>query len=158
MRTYWQNITNSDIPNNIDRGLYIILPLRYQGSFQSITIDEKDFEFPKLTFDSSDFTELLSIKCRNGNFVKRFSINSRLKETVEVWNGKVAASKEYQPDDLQFFIFNNGIAFITIYLSYQNKDVDKMYQFINPGYVQDKRKDIHLLQDALLNALEEEVF
>ena len=82
MQTYWKNTTN---PDNIDRGLYIILPLRYQGSFQSIAIDEKDTEFPKLTFDSSDFTELLSVKCRNGNFVKRFSINSRLKETVEAW-------------------------------------------------------------------------
>ena len=155
MQTYWQNTTD---PDNIDRGLYIILPLRYQGSFQSIVVDKKDSEFPKLTFDSSDFTELLSVKCRNGNFVKRFSINSRLKETVEAWNEKVAASKEYQLDDLQFFIFNNGIAFITTYLSYQNKDVDKIYQFINPGYVQDKSKDINRIQDALLNALEEKVF
>ena len=155
MQIYWKNITN---PDNINRGLYIILPLRYQGSFQSVAIDKKDTEFPKLTFDSSDFTELLSVKCRNENFVKRFSINSRLKETVEAWNEKVAASKEYQLDDLQFFIFNNGIAFITIYLSYQNKDVDKMYQFINPGYVQDKSEDINRIQDALLNALEEKVF
>lgn len=155
MQIYWNNTTN---PKDIDRGLYIILPLRYQGSFQSIAIDKKDTEFPKLTFDSSDFTELLSVKCRNGNFVKRFSINSRLKETVEAWNGEITASKEYQLDDLQFFIFNNGIAFITIYLSYQNKDVDKMYQFINPGYVQDKSEDINRIQDSLLNSLEEKVF
>ena len=96
---YWQNTT---APGNIDRGLYIILPLRYQGSFQSIIVDKEDPELPKLTFDSSDFTELLSVKCRNGNFVKRFSINSRLKETVEAWNEKVAASKEYQLDDKDF--------------------------------------------------------
>ena len=98
------------------------------------------------------------MKCRNGNFVKRVSVNSKLQETIEAWNRKAETSKKYQVDDLQFFIFNNGIAFITIYLSYQNKDVDKIYQFINPGYVQDKSEDINLIQDALLNALEEKVF
>lgn len=155
MKTYWQNTT---APGNIDRGLYIILPLRYQGSFQSVTVDEKDPELPRLTFDAGDFTELLSVKCRNGNFVKRFSANSRLQETIEVWNGEVGKSKEYQLDDLQFFIFNNGIAFITIYLSYPNKDVDKIYQFINPGYVQEKSEEMNLVQDALLKSLEEKIF
>ena len=33
-----------------------------------------------------------------------------------------------------------------------------MYQFINPGYVQDKSEDINQIQDALLNSLEEKVF
>ena len=155
MQTYWQNTT---APNNIERGLYIILPLRYKGSFQSISVDEEDSELPGLTFDSGDFIELLSVKCRNGNFVKRFSVNSRLRETIEAWNGKERASKEYQLDDLQFFIFNNGIAFITIYLSYQNKDVDKIYQFINPGYVQERSTDMNLVQDALLKSLEEKTF
>ena len=155
MQTYWHNITNQ---NNIDRGLYIILPLRYKGSFQSIAVDEEDSELPKLTFDSGDFTELLSVKCRNGNFVKRFSANSRLQETIEAWNEEAGISKEYQLDDLQFFIFNNGIAFITVYLSYPNKDVDKIYQFINPGYIQDRSRDMNLVQDALLKSLEREVF
>ena len=120
MQTYWQNTT---APGNIDRGLYIILPLRYQGSFQSITVDKEDPELPELIFDISDFTELLSVKCRNGNFVKRVSVNSKLQETIGAWNGKAETSKKYQIDDLQFFIFNNGIAFITVYLSYKNKDV-----------------------------------
>ena len=57
MQTYWQNTTAT---GNIDRGLYIILPLRYQGSFQSITVDKEDPELSKLIFDTSDFTELLS--------------------------------------------------------------------------------------------------
>ena len=73
MQTYWKDVKDT---HNIDRGLYIILPLRYQGSFQSITVNKKDPELPELTFDSSDFTELLSVKCRNGNFVKRFCVNS----------------------------------------------------------------------------------
>lgn len=155
MQTYWQNTT---APGNIDRGLYIILPLRYQGSFQSILVDKEDPEFPELTFDSSDFTELLSVKCRNGNFVKRFSVNSKLQETVEAWNGKAETSKKYQIDDLQLFIFNNGIAFITVYLSYKNKDVNQIYKFIDPGYVQESNDKEKSVQDVLLEALEEKVF
>ena len=155
MQTYWQNTT---APGNIDRGLYIILPLRYQGSFQSITVNKKDPELPELTFDTIDFTELLSVKCRNGNFVKRVSVNSKLQETVEAWNGKAETSKKYQIDDLQFFIFNNGIAFITVYLSYKNKDVNQIYKFINPGYVQESNDKEKSVQDVLLESLEEKVF
>lgn len=77
VQTYWQNTTN---PNKIARGLYIIFPFRYQGSFQSIAIDDKDKEIPPLIFDSGDFIELLSVKCRNGNFVKRFNLNSKLED------------------------------------------------------------------------------
>lgn len=155
MQTYWQNTT---APGNIDRGLYIILPLRYQGSFQSILVDKEDPELPELTFDTSDFTELLSVKCRNGNFVKRFSVNSKLQETIEAWNEKEETSKKYQIDDLQLFIFNNRIAFITVYLSYKNKDVNQIYKFINPGYVQESNDKEKSVQDVLLKALEEKVF
>ena len=155
MQTYWQNTT---APGNIDRGLYIILPLRYQGSFQSITVDKEDPELPELTFDTSDFTELLSVKCRNGNFVKRFSVNSKLQETIEAWNGKAETSKKYEIDDLQLFIFNNGIAFITVYLSYKNKDVNQIYKFIDPGYVQESNDKKKSVQEVLLESLEEKVF
>ena len=155
MQTYWKDVKDT---HNIDRGLYIILPLRYQGSFQSITVNKKDPELPELTFDSSDFTELLSVKCWNGNFVKRFSVNSKLQETIEAWNGKAETSKKYQIDDLQFFIFNNGIAFITVYLSYKNKDVNQIYKFIDPGYVQESNDKEKSVQDVLLEALEEKVF
>lgn len=155
MQTYWQNTTAQ---GDIDRGLYIILPLRYQGSFQSIAVDEKDPELPELIFDTSDFTELLSVKCRNGNFVKRFNVNSKLQETIEAWNGKAETSKKYQINDLQLFIFNNGIAFITVYLSYKNKDVNQIYKFLNPGYVQESNDKEKSVQDVLLESLEEKVF
>ena len=63
METYWENIMKAE-KDNIDRGLYMILPLRYRGSFQSVSIAETEEEISKLVFDSSDFTELLSVKCR----------------------------------------------------------------------------------------------
>lgn len=155
MQTYWKDVKDT---HNIDRGLYIILPLRYQGSFQSITVNEKETELPELIFDTSDFTELLSVKCRNGNFVKRVSVNSKLQETIEAWNRKAEISKKYQIDDLQLFIFNNGIAFITVYLSYKNKDVNQIYKFIDPGYVQKSNDNKNSVQEVLLESLEEQVF
>ena len=33
MEKYWEGVKNTE---EIDRGLYIILPLRYQGDFQKI--------------------------------------------------------------------------------------------------------------------------
>ena len=155
MQTYWQNTTN---PNNIARGLYIIFPFRYQGSFQSIAIDDKDKEIPPLIFDSGDFIELLSVKCRNGNFVKRFNLNSKLEEIKEEWYRKAEASKIYHLNDLQIFIFNNGIAFITTYFAYKNEDVDKVYQLINPGYVKEKSEEMKQAQEELLEVLEAKIF
>ncbi|WP_196021904.1 hypothetical protein [Mediterraneibacter faecis] len=154
-QTYWQNTTN---PNNIARGLYIIFPFRYQGSFQSIAIDDKDKEIPPLIFDSGDFIELLSVKCRNGNFVKRFNLNSKLEEIKEEWYRKAEASKIYHLNDLQIFIFNNGIAFITTYFAYKNEDVDKVYQLINPGYVKEKSEEMKQAQEELLEVLEAKTF
>ena len=98
------------------------------------------------------------MKCRNGNFVKRFSVNSKLQETIEAWNGKAETSKKYEIDDLQLFIFNNGIAFITVYLSYKNKDVNQIYKFIDPGYVQESNDKKKSVQEVLLESLEEKVF
>ena len=155
MNTYWQNTTN---PNKIARGLYIIFPFRYQGSFQSIAIDDKDKEIPPLIFDSGDFIELLSVKCRNGNFVKRFDLNSKLEEIKEEWYRKAEASKIYHLNDLQLFIFNNGIAFITTYFAYKNEDVDKVYQLINPGYVKEKSEEMKQAQEELLEVLEAKIF
>ncbi len=107
METYWENITKAE-KDNIDRGLYMILPLRYRGSFQSVSIAETE-EISKLVFDSSDFTELLSVKCRKENFVKRFSMNSKVQAVRENWNGEVSRewnqeiSEAFRLDDLQLF-------------------------------------------------------
>ena len=42
-----------------------------------------------------------------------------------------------------------------MYLAYKNKDVQEIYQLINPGYIDDKKQEI---QDSLLAILEQEVF
>jgi hypothetical protein len=85
MEKYWEDVKNTE---EIDRGLYIILPLRYQGDFQQIPFsakkmntnqkDQSDEEKDRSGFDSDDFLEILSIKCRSGEFVKRCVLEERL--------------------------------------------------------------------------------
>lgn len=93
MEKYWEGVKNTE---EIDRGLYIILPLRYQGDFQKIPFSAKktntdqnnksDEERDRSGFDSDDFLEILSIKCRSGEFVKR----CMLEETVAtVYKGNI---------------------------------------------------------------------
>ena len=67
MEKYWGDVKNTE---EIDRGLYIILPLRYQGDFQQIPFsakkmntnqkDQSDEEKDHSGFDSDDFLEILS--------------------------------------------------------------------------------------------------
>lgn len=71
------------------------------------------------------------------------------------WKEAVKTSFSYELTQLQVFSFNKGIAFLTVYLAYKNKDVREIYQLINPGYIDDKKQEI---QDSLLAILEQEVF
>ena len=68
MEKYWEDVKNTE---EIDRGLYIILPLRYQGDFQQIPFSAKKNEYKpekinpmkkkdRSGFDSDDFLEILS--------------------------------------------------------------------------------------------------
>ena len=57
-------------------------------------------------------------KCRaDGDFVRRFRLNVSLEPIrmkADIW-----------VTDLQLFVFYNGVAFLTVYLSYRNQDVDR---------------------------------
>ena len=162
MEKYWKGVKNTE---EIDRGLYIILPLRYQGDFQKIPFSAKktntdqnnksDEEKDRSGFDSDDFLEILSIKCRSGEFVKRCMLEETVETVKRKWKEAVKIPFPYDLTQLQVFSFNNGIAFLTVYLAYKNKDVQEIYQLINPGYIDDKKQEI---QDSLLAILEQEVF
>ncbi len=157
MEKYWKGVKNT---GEIDRGLFIILPLRYQGDFRKIPFTaERNDKFGKEMdcsgFDSDDFLELLSIKCRSGEFVKRYKIEDRVAAVQKKWKEETEISFPYELAQLQVFSFNNGIAFLTVYLAYKNKDVDEVYQLINPGYIDDKKQEI---QNCLLAVLEQEIF
>ena len=34
------------------------------------------------------------------------------------------------------------LPFLTVYLAYKNKDVQEIYQLINPGYIDDKKQEV----------------
>ena len=96
---YWENYEDTD---DIERGIYVILPLMYSGDFDSINIDSSE----KTSFESNDFTEVLAEKCKTDQFVKRFHIN------------KTIDSSQYLPNaiikDLQLFVFSNNVSFLAV--------------------------------------------
>lgn len=85
MEKYWEGVKNTE---EIDRGLYIILPLRYQGDFQKIPFSAKktntdqnnksDEERDRSGFDSDDFLEILSINAVLVNLSKGVCWRRRL--------------------------------------------------------------------------------
>lgn len=154
IQEYWNNITDTE---NIDRGIYILFPLRYEGNFNQ-TLNIKDTNLPRTSFVSSDFTELLSVKCSSNDFVERFNLNGKLSNINNDLKEAIQINNIYQIKDLQLFVFNNGIAFLSVYFAYKNKDIDVIYDFINPGYIVDKYKHTDSIHELLLNAVETYLF
>ena len=139
---YWENYEDTD---DIERGIYVILPLMYSGDFDSINIDSSE----KTSFESNDFTEVLAEKCKTDQFVKRFHIN----RTID--------SSQYLPNaiikDLQLFVFSNNVSFLAVYFSYKNSDIHSIYKFFNPGYFSEE-KEILEKQKQFISNIYTEVF
>lgn len=140
---YWENVDNKD---DIERGMFIILPLKYD---ESVDLQKLEFDCARpVSFESSDFVELLSIKCKAGDFVRRYKLNIEL--------GKINIGAGIDITEAQLFVFQNHIAFLTVYLSYTNKNVNDVYYFVYPGYVNDE-KEIKNTQEAFLKVIEEKI-
>ena len=143
MTGYWEQTENKD---KLERGMFIILPIRYEetAGFGNISISGE-----ALPFASGDFIELMNRKCRaDGDFVRRF----RLDVSIEPIHMKA----DILVTDLQLFVFYNGVAFLTVYLSYRNEDVDSMYEFVYPGYLSESEK-VKAQQYAFMRELEEKI-
>lgn len=141
-KEYWDDIGNTD---ELERGVYILLPLRYKGKCGEIKVKHAKRE----EFKSSDFTEVLQEKCCRGDYVKRYIINDSFSH--------IMINDKIQILDMQLFVFNNGIAFLAVFLSYKNEDVHDVYDFFNPGYFSEN--DIILeKQKKFIEAIYEEVF
>ena len=70
MTGYWEQAENKD---ELERGIFLILPLRYEetAGFGDISVAGEE-----LPFVSGDFIELMNRKCRaDGDFVRRFRLN-----------------------------------------------------------------------------------
>lgn len=152
MDKYWQLVKNK---NDIERGMFIILPLRYDEKidFKNISVKGKTVQFK-----SGDFIELMTNKCSmDGDFVRRYKLDAVLKP--------VKIDIEIPISDLQLFVFYNGIAFLIVYLSYSNKDVGSVYKFIYPGYIGEskelvkKQSDfLQEIEDLILNQIEPKMY
>lgn len=145
MQEYWKSGTNT---GELARGMFIILPLKYDQKLDLKSL--KILGQSPIGFESSDFVELLALKCRAGNFVQRYQLDVPIK-TIWLDNGIPVT-------DLQLFVFNNGIAFLSAYLAYTNADVDTVYKFVYPGYTDDedewKTAQSMFLRDIRENILE----
>lgn len=151
MEKYWEQIENRD---DLERGMFLILPLQYEEKtgFQNISVMGK----PE-PFESNDFIEIINRKCRmDGHFVRRYKLDTEL--------DPIQMNAEIPVFDIQLFVFYNGVAFLSVYLSYHNKDTDSVYEFIYPGYLSEaqkvKRKQISFLQeiaDKILNSFKPEM-
>lgn len=140
---YWENVDNKD---DIERGMFIILPLKYDEE-----VDLKKLEFDcaeSISFESSDFVELLSVKCKAGEFVQRYMLNVEL--------GKINIGAGIDITEAQLFVFKNNIAFLSVYLSYKNKNVDDVYYFVYPGYVDDS-DEAKNAQEEFISIIEEKI-
>lgn len=148
MDEYWKSVENRD---DIERGVFVILPLKYD-----VNIKLNDMSIMgnrPVPFESNDFIELVTNKCNmDGNFVRRYKLDVNL--------DPIKLDTEISITDLQLFVFDNGIAFLSAYLSYSNGNVGSIYKFIYPGYTDEneKLKNVQLLflqniSDKILNQL-----
>ena len=143
MRDYWEQTENTD---NLERGMFLILPLRYEETtgFRHISVVGEE-----IPFVSGDFIELMNRKCRaDGDFVRRFRLNVNLTP--------IRMKADIPITDLQLFVFYNGVAFLTVYLSYRNQDVGSVYEFIYPGYLSET-EEVKAKQYAFLKELVEKI-
>ncbi len=143
MRSYWEGTKDKD---DLARGMFLILPLRYEemAGFRHISVVGEE-----IPFVSGDFIELMNRKCRaDGDFVRRFRLHVNLTP--------IRMKADIPITDLQLFVFYNGVAFLTVYLSYRNQDVDSVYEFIYPGYLSET-EEVKAKQHAFLKELEEKI-
>ncbi|HKM04091.1 MAG TPA: hypothetical protein VJZ04_05795 [Lachnospiraceae bacterium] len=144
MEKYWKHIENKYY---IERGMFVILPLKYD-----VKIKFKDMsimESKPIPFESSDFIELLANKCSmDGNFVRRYKLDVKL--------DPIQLDTEISITDLQLFVFDNGIAFLSAYLSYYNGNVGSIYKFIYPGYT-DENEELKNIQALFLKNISDKI-
>lgn len=126
---------NKEIYQKSIRGTYIIFPLKYDRTqkLQTLNIDDSE----ELDFISQDWSDLLIKKCRkDGNFVRRFILNEKIDDI------KYDDKPDIMVDEVQLVVFNNGIAFLSVLLVYENAQTSCVYDIINPGYLENKNREL----------------
>lgn len=141
---------NREIYRSALRGTYIIMTLKYSQKLDLKELKvEQSHEGP---FLSDDWTDLLVQKCKIENgFVKRFILEQKVEdicfkkketENTETKYAETGKVERIPVEEVQLFIFDNGIALLSMLLVYENVQTPYIYDFINPGYVNDQKEDL----------------
>lgn len=145
MDKYWKPVENRD---DIERGMFVILPLKYDEKIKlnDMSIMGND----RIEFKSNDFVGLLAKKCSiDGNFVRRYKLENVNLDPIQL-------DTEISITNLQLFVFDNGIAFLSVYLSYSNGNVGSIYKFIYPGYT-DENEELISVQSLFLQNISDKI-
>lgn len=119
-------------PANSQRGMFMILPLKYDEHLSISNFSCRGLNLPladkQPQFQSTDFIQLMNHKCaKKENFVRRWVLDFP-DDTIKL------VAQPFTFTNFQIFVFNNGIAFLTAYLEYANVDTAAVYTFFQPGY------------------------
>lgn len=137
------------------RGTYIIFPLKYKQKLDILNMTVSDAV--ERNFRSLDWSDLLVQKCkREQGFVKRFVLEKQV-ESIQFDEKKTVI--EIPVVEVELFVFENGIAMLSMLLVYENAKTPYIYEFINPGYVNDqkeglRKKVIYLVKSIRINGKE----
>ena len=114
---------NREVYQKSSRGTYIIFPLKYdkEMKLKELTLDDAKEE----AFVSEDWSDLLIKRCKGQErFVRRFILEKKI-DSIRFEDGT-----QIPVEQLQVFVFENGIAFLSVLLVYENSRVQYVYDFI----------------------------
>lgn len=129
------------------RSTYIITPLKAISQFNIKELNIQGAE--ELGFDSESMSDLIRHKCAmDQGFVRRFRL--------ERDNMSVNFSDDFSMPvkDIQLSVFENGIGLLSVLFIINEEEIDRIYNFINPGYLDDKDKE---LQQNFINDIRDKV-
>lgn len=131
------------------RGTYLIIPIKVMPGKR---FDPKGLTF--LPFDSgadelSDKSDLLIRRC-NSDYVNKYVQSPNASPFIFPLSNGLTLS------DLQIYLFENGIGFLTLFTYCHNSKIHSIYQLVNNGYIGDQEgSDTYKrLYDSISEAIE----
>ncbi len=114
------------------RGSFLIIPVLVKEgmTFDQAGLDELEIQKNEL----DDKSKLITKRCADG-YVKKYLLSTQ--KPFELYLPK----EDVTLTDFQLFLFDNGIGFITLLTVCENRDIRKIYNLVNNGYVGTDNKD-----------------
>lgn len=140
---------NKPVYDNSWRGTYLIIPIKVTPGRQFKLNGLTYMPFDSCADELSDKSDLLIRRC-NSDYVKRYVQTSGVSPfTFVSANGLVLS-------DLQVYLFENGIGFLTLFTFCHNSKIHSIYQLVNNGYIGDQEggNTYKRLYDSVSEAIE----